>query len=296
MKSIVKEIFPGIITFFLFLLSLLPFWILYIIADFLFVVLFYVTKYRRRVVQENLKNSFPEKSRSELQLIERKYFKYLADVIMETIKTISISAKNNARRMKALNPELMESYFKQGKSIIAVTAHYGNWEMAVLSFGLLTSEKRVIVYKPLSNVVFDKFFNKVRSRFGTEMVAMKMVLRKMVEYKNDLVFSVFASDQSPVKCEANYFTTFLNQPTAVFSGIEKLARLGNAVVVFYKIDFVKRGYYTGTIVPLVENPEQTEPYGITKLHVKYLESMIREKPEYWLWSHRRWKIKPADVQ
>jgi KDO2-lipid IV(A) lauroyltransferase len=248
------------------------------------------------VVKENLRNAFPEKTESELTVIETKYFKYLADLIVETIKTISISAKECGRRMKTVNPELLEHYFRQGKSVIIVAGHYCNWEMAIQSYGLLTDKKGMVVYKPLSDQVFNGFFNKTRSRFGTMMVSMKMIPRKIIEYKNDIVVSVFASDQTPARCQADYFTTFLNQPTAVFLGIEKLAKLSDAVVVFYKTNFVKRGYYTGTIVPLVDDPRQTEPYEITQLHVKYLESMIVEKPEYWLWSHRRWKIKPVDVQ
>jgi len=282
-------------TFFLYLVSLLPFWFLYLISDVLSFTLYYVTGYRRKVVEENLRNAFPEKSDTERKQIEKRYYKYLADLIVETIKLISISEEEAKRRMFTVNPEMVDHYFNQGKSILAATAHYGNWEMAALRFGLLTKEKRLIIYKPLSNKIFDDFFNKVRSRFGTTMISMKLALRKMVECKNDLSFSVFASDQTPVRHEANFFTTFLNQPTAVFLGIEKLGQIGDAVVVFYKIEVVKRGYYKSTIVPLFEDPKHTKPFEITEGHVKYLESVIREKPEYWLWSHRRWKVKPLDV-
>jgi KDO2-lipid IV(A) lauroyltransferase len=190
----------------------------------------------------------------------------------------------------------MEHYFSQGKSIIAAAGHYGNWEMACLSFGFLTNNRRMIVYKPQSNEVFTDFFNRTRSRFGATMVSMRQTLRKMIEYKNELTFTVLASDQTPTREDAKYFTTFLNQPTAVFLGVEKLTKVVDCVVIFYKIDLIKRGYYTYTFVPLVENPKQTKPYEITEIHVKYLESLIKEKPEYWLWSHRRWKIKPEEIQ
>ena len=279
-------------TIFLFLVSLLPFWLLYIVSDLLFVFLYYIIGYRKAVVRENLRNSFPEKSEVERLIIERKYFKYLADLTMETIKSISISKKEVQRRMLPTNPELMEHYFSQGKSIIAAAGHYCNWEMATLSFGFLTDKRRVVIYKTQSNIVFNNFFNRTRSRFGATMVAMKQTLRKMIEYKNELTFSVLVSDQTPAIGEANYFTTFLNQPTAVFLGIEKLTKVTDCVVIFYRIDLVKRGYYTYTFVPLVENTKQTKPYEITDSHVRYLETLIREKPEYWLWSHRRWKIKP----
>ncbi|MDO3643099.1 MAG: lysophospholipid acyltransferase family protein [Mucilaginibacter sp.] len=281
-------------TFFLYLLSLLPFWFLYIIADIVFVILYYITGYRRRVVQENLRNSFPEKSAQERASIEKKYFKYMADLMMETIKSVSMSRRSVEKRMVCTNPEMVQHYFSQGKSILAAAGHYCNWEMACLSFGFLTNEKRMIVYKPQSNEIFTDFFNRTRARFGATMISMKQTLRKMIEFKNVLTFTVLASDQTPTAHEAQYFTTFLNQPTAVFLGIEKLTKVVNSVVIFYRIDLVKRGYYTYTFVPLAEEPEKTQPYEITEMHVKYLEGLIREKPEYWLWSHRRWKVKPPE--
>src|ERR1700733_8781899 len=279
-------------TYFLYLVSLLPFWFLYLVADLLFVILYYIIRYRRNVVQENLCNSFPEKSEEERAVIEKKYFKYMADLMIETIKSISMSAKSVHKRMVCTNPELVDHYFSQGKSILAAAGHYGNWEMACLSFGFLTDHKRMIVYKPQSNEVFTDFFNKTRSRFGATMISMRQTLRKVIEYKNELTFTVLASDQTPTREDSKYFTTFLNQPTAVFLGIEKLTKVIDCVVIFYKIDLIKRGYYTYTFVPLVEEPKQTKPYEITEIHVKYLDSIIKEKPEYWLWSHRRWKIKP----
>ena len=288
----IKEGLSRLGILFLYLVSLLPFWFLYFLSDALFFLLYHVTKYRRKVVNENLLNSFPEKTTQERAFIEKEYFKYLADLIVETIKLITISEKEIRRRMHGANPELMDYYYAQGKSIIAATAHYGNWEMAAARIGLQQSGKSIIVYKPLSNKIMDTFMNSVRSRFGTEMVAMKLIIRKLAAYKNENSISVFAADQTPVKHETHYFTNFLNQPTAVFLGIEKLAQMGNQVVVFFRIDKIKRGYYVGTIVPLCENPKETEPYQITNLHVKYLEGMINEKPENWLWSHRRWKVKP----
>jgi len=181
-------------TYFLYMVSLLPFWFLYLVSDVLFIILYYLVGYRRKVVQENLLNSFPEKSADERKAIERKYYKYMADLMMETIKSISIPAKDVLRRMKCTNPELVEHYFSQGKSIMAAAGHYCNWEMATLSFGFLTNERRIIVYKPQSNAVFTDFFNKTRSRFGATMISMRQTLRKMIEYKNELTFTVLAAD------------------------------------------------------------------------------------------------------
>ncbi|RVU00805.1 lauroyl acyltransferase [Mucilaginibacter limnophilus] len=278
----------------LYLISLLPFWLLYLIADVLFVLMYYVIGYRRKVVQDNLKNAFPEKGAEERQLIERRFFRYFADLVVETIKGITISEKSLRQRMQVPNIEIIEKYFGEGRNIIGAVGHYCNWEMGALGFSIYTNKNRVIVYKPLSSEIFDNFFIKVRSRFGATLVSMKNTLRKLVELKNELTMSVLVADQTPVQHEAHFFTEFLNQPTAVFLGIEKLAKLTNAVVVFCDIKRVKRGYYTCTFVPLAEEPKQTAEYEITKLHVKYLESMIKHEPQYWLWSHRRWKFKSRE--
>jgi Kdo2-lipid IVA lauroyltransferase/acyltransferase len=282
-------------TFFLYLVSLLPFWFLYLIADGLFVMLYYITGYRRTVVYNNLRNSFPEKSEAGRKLIEKKYYKYMADLTVETIKSVSMSEKAVRKHFKCVNPELIEEYFGKGKSIVAAAGHYGNWEMATLELGLLTDKQRIVVYKPQSNPVFTNFLNRTRSRFGVTLVPMRQTLRKFIGTKNELTISVLVSDQTPTREDAKYFTPFLNQPTPVFLGIEKLSKTIDCVVVFCRIDRVKRGYYEGTLVPLIEEPRACKPYEVTEAHVRYLEQQIREKPEYWLWSHRRWKIKPEDV-
>jgi KDO2-lipid IV(A) lauroyltransferase len=216
----------------------------------------------------------------------------MADLMMETVKSVSISAKELQRRMKPTNAGLAEAYFSRGKSILAAAGHYGNWEMACLEFGFLTGNRRIVIYKPQSNQVFTDFFNRTRSRFGVTLVAMRQTLRKIVEYKNELTFTVLASDQTPAREDAKYFIDFLNQPTAVFLGVEKISKMMDCVVIFYKIERIRRGYYQYTLVPLCEDPKNTRPHEITELHVRYLEGLIKEKPEYWLWSHRRWKIKP----
>lgn len=276
--------------YFLYLLSLLPFWLLYMVSDVLFVFLYYVAGYRRKVVQENLLNSFPEKTERERAQIEKKYFKYLADLMVETIKMISISKKELQRRVVLTNPEIIERYTEENKSITAVAGHYCNWEWAGLEFSV--ESRLFFIYKPLSSKMFDDFFIKVRSRFGGIAVAMKQTMRTMVTHRKEFTVTVFAGDQTPVQTEANYFTTFLNQPTAVFLGIEKIAKLIDSAVIFYDMKRVKRGYYTYTIVPLIENSKDSAAYEITEAHVNYLQMMINREPQYWLWSHRRWKFKP----
>ncbi len=291
----IKEGVSRLVIFFLYLLSLLPFWILYLLSDFLYLIIFYVVRYRRKVVQSNLLNAFPHKTQKERDAIEKKYFKYLADMIVETLKLITISEKEVIKRVKFLNPEIVENYFNQGKSIIGAVGHYCNWEIAALRFSFMTDNRRIIVYKPLSNKKADDYYNKIRGRFGAMLVPMKKTLRVIAEYRNELTFTVLVSDQTPVKHEAHYFTTFLNQPTAVFLGVEKIAKMTDSAVIFCDLQRVKRGYYEYTLVSLTDNAKQTQDYEITNAHVKYLEQMIINKPEYWLWSHRRWKFKPEDV-
>lgn len=281
--------------YFLYLVSLLPFAILYLLADFIYVLLYHVTGYRRETIRKNLLNSFPEKSIEEYRVIEKKYYAYLADLIVESIKTISIGEKELQKHFQILNPELLESYFNKGKSVLGVLGHYGNWEMAALIMGFVTDKKRLVIYKPLNNPVFDAFFKHTRSRFGTTLIPMKSTMRMLAAYRNEPKITVFVSDQTPVRHETQYFTQFLNQPTAVFLGIEKMAKITKDPVVFCDIKVIKRGHYTCTFVPLVLNPQETATHEITDNHVRYLEEVIRREPQYWLWSHKRWKFKPEDI-
>ena len=281
-------------TFFLYLISLLPFWVLYLLSDFVFVLIYYVIGYRRKVVQENLLNSFPEKTEEERRIIEKKYFKYLADLVVETVKMVTASEKSIVKRVTATNAELVDEYFRQGRSIMLAVGHYGNWEMSALLVSTMFKRRLLIVYKPLTNQIFNNFFNKMRSRFGAEMIAMKNVLRTMVKERDNIIMSVFVADQTPVQHEATYFTTFLNQPTAFFLGIEKIAKLTDPVVIFADLKYIKRGHYEYTGIPLTENAKETAEYEITEKYVRCLEDMIKRQPQYWLWSHRRWKFKPED--
>jgi KDO2-lipid IV(A) lauroyltransferase len=292
----IKKGFSSLGVGLLYLISLLPYFILYLIADVLFVLLYYIFHYRRQVVQQNLANAFPEKSLAERRSIEKKYFRFLADLIVETIKLCTLSKEEVIKRVRIENRSMLENAaFKKGKSIIGAVGHYGNWESGCLRMGLITERPCIIAYKPLSNPVWDKFFFEMRSRLGAQMVPMKNTFRKIVSHRHEVTFTVLASDQTPSRDEATYFTNFLNQPTAVFLGVEKLAKATDSLVVFCDVRRVKRGYYSCTFVPLFDNPKLTAEYEITNAHVQYLENVIREEPQYWLWSHRRWKFKPDEL-
>ncbi|MXV15948.1 lysophospholipid acyltransferase family protein [Hufsiella ginkgonis] len=279
----------------LFLLSLLPFGVLYVVSDFIFLVLYHVVKYRRPVVRMNLRNAFPEKTEAECAEIEEAYYRYLSDLIVECVKMITIPYKEAAKHFVFLNPEVLHKYFADGKSVILAAGHYGNWEMAA-TIGSLTDKKALVIYKPLASGIYEDFTRKVRSRFGAVMVPMKLTLRKIAEFRREPSISVFLSDQTPVKHETQFFTSFLNQPTAVFLGIEKIAKTTNYPVVFCDVRVVKRGYYSCNFVPLVENPAEMKEHEITEAHVRCLERLIIREPRYWLWSHRRWKFRPEDYK
>ncbi|MFD2871214.1 lysophospholipid acyltransferase family protein [Mucilaginibacter ximonensis] len=291
-----KNLSQRIGIFLLYLFSLLPFWVMYAVADLLYPLLYYVFHYRRRVVYQNLKNSFPEKSDREIHEIQRKFYRHLCDLIVETIKSVSISEKQIRRRVILTNPEVITNYHAQGRSLVAIGGHYCNWEWAGQNFPFYTENKFLIVYKPLTSAIFDRFFQQVRARFGTVPVAMNKAMRELVKLRNEQPAIALLGDQTPSREELDYFTDFLNQKTPVFLGVEKIARATNSVVLYYDMKKVKRGYYTYTLYTLFEDPKQTKEYEITKAHVKFLENIINREPQYWLWSHRRWKFKPEHVK
>ncbi len=284
-----------IASFFLYLVALLPFPLLYLLADGVYFLLYYVFGYRRKVVQQNLANSFPKKSTSELKAIGKKYFHFLADLILESLKMQTISASEMKKRFVFTNPEEIQRHFDNGKSILVATGHYGNWEWGTHAISISFREKILIVYKPLSDVHFGQWLNNMRARFGAILVPMKLTLRKIIEHKNDIFLAVFVSDQTPARTDAQHFIPFLNQPTAVFLGIEKIAKMTNNPVVYCNIDRYKRGHYRATFKTLSEEPVTEPEFELTRMHTAELEKVIEQKPETWLWSHKRWKFKPEDI-
>jgi KDO2-lipid IV(A) lauroyltransferase len=282
----------GITAFVLYFISLLPFPVLYFLSDILYVFLYYIFKYRRKVVLINLLNSFPEKSKTEIDEIEKSFYRYLADLMLESVKTMTLSANQIKKRFVFKNLELLTKHLQNGRSVIAVSGHYGNWEWGPLAIALELKEKVLVVYKPLSNKRFERLMNRMRSRFGSIMVPMKLTMRKVIEYKNEPHLLVLVGDQTPTREESVYFTSFLNQQTAVFLGVEKIALKTNNPIVYFSINKTKRGYYECVVKSLIDSPELTSEHEITNLHIGELEKNIRFKPEYWLWSHKRWKFSP----
>ncbi|SEK61438.1 KDO2-lipid IV(A) lauroyltransferase [Parapedobacter koreensis] len=282
----------SIVSFFVYLISLLPFWALYVLSDLLYLLLYHLIGYRKAVVYENLRNAFPEKTNEEHKQIARKFYRFLPDLIVEAIKMRSIAADEVEKRIVIHQLEEVERHFKAGKGVIGVTAHYANWELGIHRLSLLTKNPVLIIYKPLHNQTVNFIYNAIRSRFGATMVPMKQTLRQIIAHRQQPHISIFVADQTPMYRDSDYFIPFLNQDTLVYTGAEKIAKMTNFPVVFCHIDRIKRGYYSCTFTTLVENPAEVPGHGITDIHNKFTEDIIRRKPEWWLWSHRRWKRKP----
>lgn len=275
-------------------ISYLPLFLLYRLADLFYLLIFYVFKYRRKVVKENLYHSFPDKSCAELNAIEKEYYKFLSALFVEVIKMKSISKRELLKRVKFKNVDLVEAYLKNNESVLFCSSHYGNYEWVCMAIGLNFTGAHYPIYKPLSSHTFDNWFFTMRSRFGNNMVAMRQTLRAIQSSKEMATMFTFGIDQAPPKGETNYWTKFLNQETAVLLGIEKIAKKTNRPVFYLKIKYLKRGYYEVDCVPLCLHPKETAAFEITEMHTHFLEEMIKEEPAYWLWSHRRWKNKPEN--
>jgi len=274
------------------LISLLPFKILYFFSDIIYVFIYYVFGYRKNEVRLNLSNSFPTKSIVELKIIEKKFYHNLCDLIIEIAKIRHISQKQLLSRIQFKNKDLIEKYLNQGKSIFVVTGHIGNWEWTGMAFPLNFSAHVIAVVKPLSSEFFDKYFYDLRTRFTSEgPIPFKQTLRALIKHKKEQTITVLASDQTPAKEEIEYWATFLNQDTPVFLGTEKMAKSLDVVVLFFTNTRIKRGHYEIEFSTITEKPKETEDFEITEAHVKLLENFINHHPDNWLWSHRRWKHK-----
>lgn len=291
----------GTIGFYIFfginwIITLLPLRILYVFSDILFIFLYYIISYRKKVVYKNLKNAFPEKSPEEINLISRKFYRHLADLIIETLKLTHLSNKELKMRVVYKNPELTERLYNSGRDVIAVLSHYNNWEWLGACFPLYTRYATVSAYKPVNNKLFDKFMNNLRSRNNAGLSPMKLIVRKIIDNQNKKIRTLygFIADQTPVKSQIRYFTTFLNQETPVFLGIEKIAEKFDMSVVFVNVRKIRRGYYEIALELLFERTAGLPEFEVTEKHVKRLEEMICEKPEYWIWTHRRWKYIKKD--
>ena len=276
----------------IYLISILPFGILYKFSDGLFFLLYHALGYRKEIVFINLRNSFPEKSEGEIKKIAKAYYGYLCDLFLETFKTLTIN-KETMLKHCYFNPEakaLFDKLAAENKSIVLVLGHLGNWEWAGNTVSLQLRQQLYVIYHPISNKYFDWLMHKMRSRFGTKLIAMQNTFREMLENRNELNATAFIADQTPAP-ESAYWTTFLNQDTPVFKGTELISRKINYPVVYATVKRVRRGYYELFAEVLYETPKATTDGEISEMHTRMLERDIIAQPEVWLWSHRRWKHK-----
>jgi Kdo2-lipid IVA lauroyltransferase/acyltransferase len=283
----------GVVLIYFF--AFLPFPVLYLVSDFFYLLIYHVIGYRKKVVRLNLKNAFPLLSDAERLKIEKKFYHHLCDVFLETTKLISFSEEELKRRVKIKNSERFYELIKEGRNISVVFGHYHNWEWFAQALPIYIPITCYGIYKPLHNKVFDRLFLKMRTRHGIEALPMQTSMRTLIKNSNKQFSIAIIADQTPNSSDTNYWTKFLNQDTPVFMGTEKISKHFNNAVVFMDIQQVKRGFLEFEFIVLEENCNNLEEFEITELHTRFLEKKIIEKPEFWLWSHRRWKHKASDA-
>ena len=275
---------------FVWLISILPMWLLYAKSNFLYFMIYYVIGYRKRVVKDNLRLIFPEKSDSERNLIAKKFYQHFCDLIFETIKSLSISEKEIMKRFEVTNNELLDVYYQKNKSILVMGSHYANWEWSCM-LNKLMPYQAYGVYKALDNKYFDALVKKIRERFGAIAVNNKKIIsllyRKSLEKTNTLTYIL--SDQTPKASDLRPKDTFMGIEVPVFTGTEELAKKLDFAVLYLKTEKVKRGYYRATYVVVSDTPRELEDYQITRLFLTEIEKQIQENPHIYLWSHKRWK-------
>ncbi len=274
---------------FIYGISLLPFPLLYLLSDVMYLVVYRLLGYRRKVVLTNLRNSFPEKSEADIRAIAARFYAWFCDLTLETLKTLTISPEEVRKRVSFEGIDILRKYAQEHRSIILVLGHYGNWELAGARY---SQEKDIpqlyVIYHPLANTHFDRLMYHMRTRHGTKLYPMRETSKLMMRDRDLLTATAFIADQTPSPQRA-YWTTFLGQDTPVFLGTEALARKLDQPVVYICISRPKRGYYQMKMETLVSDPQQTSEGEITVIHTKRLEADIRKYPELWLWTHRRWK-------
>ncbi|MFM7759085.1 MAG: lysophospholipid acyltransferase family protein [Crocinitomicaceae bacterium] len=273
---------------FIYPLSLLPMWALYFISDALYLVLYYLIPYRKKVVRSNLLKSFNTLSTREIKKLEKEFYTHFCNLLVEGIKNLSISQRDLMQRFTVTNPELLDELYAKKQSVILISGHYGNWEWLITAQDALFQHKSFGIGMPLTSNFWNDKLNEKRSRFGMTVLNAKNY--KAVLKNSSQPFAVLTlGDQAPPSSEKAYWTNFLNQQSPVLLGTEFMANEFNAAVVYFSIIPVKRGYYNMTLTLITDDPRSC-PFGyVTENHTRFLESQIMTLPSYWLWTHKRWK-------
>ena len=270
--------------------SMLPFRLLYGVSDGLYFILYRLVGYRKKTVSENLKLVFPDKSEAERKRIEKKFYHHLCDMILEAIKSMNIHKEDMKKRFKFTNIEIIKDFEKRNKSISLMCAHYGSWEW-IFILQAYTSHKTFAIYKRLNNKYFDRMIRKIRARYDSYLITTKETASVLTENKKKglLTINGFAADQSPKKNKAYHWSKFMGIDVPVHTGAEMLSKKLDLSVVFFSVKRVKRGFYETTFKTLTEAPNNFEDYKITDQFISLVENQIYEAPEYYLWTHKRWK-------
>lgn len=276
----------------LWLISILPFKLLYAFSDFVYIIIYRIIGYRKRTVKNNLKLVFPEKSAEEINTITKKFYHHLCDMFLEMIKTLTASKKVLSKHFVITNPEELKRLETLNKSIIMMYGHYASYEWSVVTENYI-SYKGMGIYKRIANKYFDRLVRHIRSKFNTELIDTKHAIAEVTNHEKQGVRTItaFISDQSPKLNKAHYWTDFMGITVPCFTGAEMVAKNLDMTVAYLKIEKVKRGYYQTEVVTLAENPRDYKNYDITEKFTRVLEQQIRNKPEFYLWTHKRWKHK-----
>ena len=293
MKKVFNSVLYWVMWCVWYTLSLLPMWFHYAMSDVLYVLVVYVLRYRRKVIRKNLSNAYPDKSPKELLRLERKFYRFFCDYVAETVKFATMSREEIARRMEFIDAEPANELVKQGRSVALMLGHYGNWEW-------VTSIRRCFtppnvgyghIYHPLENEAMDRLFLTFRDRLGSKSIAMTETLRWLIHYERQGLPTVlgYISDQVPTWFNIHHWLTFLNQETPVFTGVERIARKMHQAVFYVDVECVKRGYYRARLVPITLDAATLPEHAVVNRYFELLEQTINHAPQYWLWSHNRWK-------
>ena len=275
---------------FIWLISRLNFTIIYLISDFLYYVLYYVFSYRKSVVRENLKLAFPKMPKKERLKLEKNIFRNLTDVFLETFKSINVSEEELKKRFVFKYPEVLERVYNNNQNVIVMCSHYCCWEWV---FGVrnVTNFKINAIYKQLSNKYFDRLTKSRRSKFGANMIKTKDTFKEISRKSGlkELNWYGFASDQSPKKSKAVYWNYFLNNWVPIHIGAEVIAKKYNMAIVFMDVQKIKRGYYEASFSLITDKPKDFKDFQLTEKYIRIVEKQIQNKPEYYTWTHRRFK-------
>ncbi len=276
-------------------IGILPFRAVYWFSDFTAFILYAVAGYRKKVVMDNLKSSFPEKPEEELRKIARATYRNLADVTLEGIKVFSMNTAEILKRYRAVNPEVLSLPEYKEKSIITVSAHLCNWEWGAFTLPEHTARKVVAFYKPLSNKSIDSYLRKNRARGNTILLSIEKT-SEIVKHRNNKSVWVLIADQNPSNPHKSVWVNFFGRPTAFLRGPELMGKKYNLPVFFVEIRRIKRGNYEYELIPVEDHPANLQKGELTKKFANILEQSIRKNPENWLWTHRRWKHKIEDIE